>query len=126
VQTLAYYEPRSRFGFLRALGKLPLIPGGEDATTGEQFAGPALIDKRCPDLRAVRLIHRPETLDFFVKLNASGSVDKVEATGPQQYTLVAEQARRAMADWHFRPAKVGERFVESELRVTMAMRYPPL
>lgn len=126
VQTLAYYEPRSRLGFLRALGKLPLIPGGEGATTGEQFAGPALIDKRCPDLRAVRLVHRPETLDFFVKLNASGSVDKVEATGPQQYTLVAEQARRAMENWHFRPAKVGERSVESELRVTMAMRYPPL
>ena len=126
VQTLAYYEPRSRFGFLRALGKLPLIPGGEGATTGEKFAGPALIDKRCPDLRALRLVHRPETLDFLVKLNASGSVDKVEATGPQQYTLVAEQARRAMANWHFRPARVGEKSVESELRVTMAMRYPPL
>lgn len=125
LQTLAYYSPRSRFGILRALGRLPLIPGGEDDAAKGDFAGPVLVDKRCPDLRDFRLVHRPETLDFLVKLDANGTVDKVEATGPQQHTAVAERARRAMEDWQFRPARLSGTSVDSEVRVTMAMSYPP-
>ncbi|MDZ7639570.1 MAG: hypothetical protein U5J83_15145 [Bryobacterales bacterium] len=126
VRTLAYYEPRSRFGFLKALGKLPLIPGGGKSKKDAPFVEAALLSQNCPDLRGFGLVHRPPSVDFLVQLNADGSLDKAEAVGPQQHTVVADQARRAMSSWRFRPARVGDTSVNSELRVTVAMVYPPL
>jgi hypothetical protein len=121
---LAFYEPRSRFGFVRALGRLPFLPGGSSRDEAKEFVNPLLFRQRCPDLESVQILRRPPSVEFLVQLDANGAVEKVEATGPQQHTLVSKQTGEALKTWGFWPAKLDGKPVTSELRVTVGIKYP--
>lgn len=122
LTTLGYYEKRSRLGFLRALRKLPFVPGGESQS---QFSAPQTVEAACPPLASAHILKRPEWVDVVASISEEGAVLTASAIGDTSGTYVAQRTVEAVRTWRFQPARRAENEVESEVQLRVYWSYPP-
>jgi hypothetical protein len=124
ITAISYYEKRSRLGFLRALRKLPFVPG--DGKPSEQpFVAPRAIEGSCPDLASAHLVKQPQWIDVVAEINRDGVVESATATGSSEHTYVAYRTVESVRSWRFQPATVADSSVDSEVRLRVFWSYPP-